>query len=522
MTTTDSRVTTADGIVEGARGKRSRRGTISWKGIPFAAPPVAGDRFRDPQPVHPWPGVRDCSRFGKAGIQEKRFVAVAPGKYQPMSEDCLTLNVYAPDRPSSRPRPVMVFIHGGAYILGTAATPLYEGSLLARGQDVIVVTVQYRFGPFGYLDLSAYSTDERTYDSNLGLKDQVAALQWVQRNIAAFGGDPANVTVFGESAGGSAVVTLLSTPAAEGLFARGIAESPACELIVTADSARTYADEFLRLLRDPERRTGSGAVNAERLAPEDAQRLLARSSPREIHRAGDRLMKYAMHADTAETVPFAPVIDGTYLPSSPLETASRGKTLPVPLMVGSNHDEGLLFTKLWNVLPDAEKTLLRVDDEQARTELSALYDGDRDRIELTGDAVFWGPMTAFAAGHAAVAPTYVYRYDFHTRLLAAAGVRATHATELFAVFGAYRTALGAGLAVGDWRSTGRVMTDVQERWGAFAAGGVPGVGWPTYDHDRKVLIIDDPDRIEVDPEGRRREAWSRVHALPEQRDSVAG
>ncbi|NED70226.1 carboxylesterase family protein, partial [Streptomyces sp. SID10244] len=110
MTSIDSRVTTADGIVEGARGKRTRRGTISWKGIPFAAPPVAGLRFRDPQPVNPWPGVRDCTRFAKAAIQEKQFTAVAPGKYQPVGEDCLTLNVFAPDRPSSTPRPVMFFI----------------------------------------------------------------------------------------------------------------------------------------------------------------------------------------------------------------------------------------------------------------------------------------------------------------------------------------------------------------------------------------------------------------------------
>lgn len=509
----DSRVTTADGVVEGARGKRSRRGTISWKGIPFAAPPVAGGRFRDPEPVHPWPGVRDCTRFAKAAIQEKRFTAVGPGKYQPMSEDCLTLNVFAPDRPSSAPRPVMVFIHGGAYILGTAATPLYEGSLLARAQDVIVVTVQYRFGPFGYLDLSAYSSDQRTYDVNLGLKDQVAALQWVQRNIAAFGGDPDNVTVFGESAGGSAVVTLLSTPAADGLFTRAIAESPACELVVSADSARFYADEFLRLLRDPERRPTRVDPSAEPLGVDEAQKLLARSSSRAVHQAGDRLMSFARHTEQAESVPFGPVVDGTYLPASPLEAAGRGQTLPVPLVIGSNHDEGLLFTKLWNVLPDAEKTLLRVDDDQIRHDLAALYDGDRDRIELTGDAVFWGPMTAFAAGHSAVAPTHVYRYDFHTRLLAATGVKATHATELFAVFGAYRTAIGAGLAVGDWRSTGRVITDVQDRWGAFATSGTPGVGWPTYDDDRKVLIIDDPDRVEVDPEGSRREAWSRVHAI---------
>ncbi|MBD1319123.1 carboxylesterase/lipase family protein [Gordonia hankookensis] len=514
MTSIDSRVTTADGIVEGARGKRTRRGTISWKGIPFAAPPVAGLRFRDPQPVNPWPGVRDCTRFAKAAIQEKQFTAVAPGKYQPVGEDCLTLNVFAPDRPSSTPRPVMFFIHGGAYILGTAATPLYEGSLLARAQDVVVVTVQYRFGPFGFLDFGAYATDDRPFDSNLGLKDHVAALSWVQRNIAAFGGDPDNVTVFGESAGGTSVVSLLSTPAANGLFTRAIAESPATELVIGKDSARIYADEFLRLLRDPQRRSTQIDTEAEPISAADAQALLARSSANEIHRAGDRLMKFAAAAGVDDAIPYGPVVDGDYLPASPLDAAAAGTTLPVPLIIGSNHDEGQLFTKFWNVLPDAEKALVRVTDEQDRREIRALYNGgQRDDVQLAADAVFWAPMVAFAEGHSRVAPTYVYRYDFHTRILAATGVGATHATELFAVFGAYRTALGAGLAVGDWRSTGRVIADVQDRWGAFATGGVPGVGWPAYESgSRKVLIIDDPDRVQTDPEGARRAAWQKVHA----------
>ncbi|WP_124710238.1 carboxylesterase/lipase family protein [Gordonia insulae] len=514
MTSFDSRVTTADGIVEGARGKRSRRGTISWKGIPFAAPPVAGLRFRDPQPVHPWPGVRDCTRFGKAAIQEKRFTAVAPGRYQPMGEDCLTLNVFAPDRVATAPRPVMVFIHGGAYILGTAATPLYEGSLLARSQDVIVVTVQYRFGPFGYLDFGAYSDDDRPFDSNLGLKDQVAALQWVQRNIAAFGGDPDNVTVFGESAGGSAVMSLLSAPAAKGLFARAIAESPAPELVISRDAARIYADEFLRLLRDPQRRSTAVDPAAEPIAPDEARALLARASAQDILRTGNKLMKFAQHAEVGDPIPFGPVIDGDYLPGSPLEMAASGTTLPVPLIIGSNHDEGQLFSRLWNVLPDAEKALVRVNDEQDRKEIAALYDGgDSDLVQLSADAVFWAPMVAFAEAHGAVAPTYVYRYDFRTRLLAATGLGATHATEMFAVFGAYRTAIGAGLAVGDWRSTGRVIADVQDRWGAFATAGAPGAGWPTYDAEsRRVLIIDDPDRVQTDPDGARRVAWGKVHA----------
>ena len=515
MTTVDSLVTTADGVVAGARGKRTRRGSISWRGIPFAAPPVGRNRFADPQPVQPWPGVRDCTRYGKAGIQEKRFTAVAPGKFAPMGEDCLTLNVFAPDTPSATPRPVMVFIHGGAYILGTTATPLYDGSLLARDQNLIVVTVQYRFGAFGYLDLRDYSTEDRPLGVNLGVRDHLAALQWVQRNIAAFGGDPDNVTLFGESAGASAVTTLLSTPSAAGLFVRAIAESPACELVIDQDNARIYADEFLRQLRDPSRRATSLERTEEPMAPEEAQQLLLSASAHDILAAGNRLMKFAQHSDSGDPVPFGPIVDGTLLPASPLVTAARGETMPVPLIIGTNRDEGQLFAKMWNILPDAERTLLRVDDDQIRKDLVALYDGGgRDRLQLVGDSVFWAPMAAFAEGHAAVAPTFVYRYDFRTRVLGWTGLGATHATELFAVFGAFRAPIGAGLAIADWAATSRVTDDVQSRWARFARTGRPGADWPAYTvDDRSVLIIDDPDRVETDPDGARRTAWRRVHTV---------
>lgn len=514
----DSKVSTTAGVVEGRRGKRVRRGTISWRGIPFAAPPVGARRFRAPEPAPPWPGVRDCTSIGKAAIQEKRFTAIAPGKYATMAEDCLSLNVFAPDRSSSAPRPVLVFIHGGAFILGTAATPLYDGSLLARAQDVIVVTVQYRFGPFGYLDFGAYATEDRPYDSNCGLRDQVAALEWVRDNIAAFGGDPGNVTVFGESAGGSSVLSLLSTPAAAGLFHRAIAQSPAPELLVGQDNARIYADEFLRLLRDPSRRATSVERTEAPVEPDEALALLSTTNPSELLKAGNKLMNFAIAAGAHDPIPFGPVVDGDYLPLSSLEAAAAGKTHPVPLVIGTNRDEGNLFAKLWNVLPDAEKALLNVHDEETRREIAALYaGGHRDLIRLAGDAIFWAPTTAFADGHSTVAPTFVYRYDFAPKFLAKTGFGATHATELFSVFGAFRAPIGAPLAAGSWRSTARVTADLQSRWGAFARTSEPGFGWPGYTTtDRKVLILDDPNHVVLDPDGERRLAWSRVHsAAPE-------
>ncbi|ATD69613.1 MULTISPECIES: carboxylesterase/lipase family protein [Gordonia] len=513
MALLDTKVTTVNGVVGGARGRRLRRGTISWRGIPFAAPPVAHRRFCAPEPAHDWPGVRDCTKLAKAAIQEKRFTAVAPGKFAPMAEDCLTLNVFSPDVASSRPRPVMVFIHGGAFILGTAATPLYDGAFLARAQDVVVVTIQYRFGPFGFLDLSQFATDDRPFDTNAGLRDQIAALRWVQDNIAAFGGDPDNVTVFGESAGGSSVLALLSAPEATGLFHHAIAQSPAPELVVEQDAATVYADEFVRILRDPQRRNTSMERTEDPLDPAEAQRLLTTPNPALLLEAGNRLMRFATKS-SGGSIPFAPVVDGDLLPRSPLAAAADGLTLPVPLVIGSNKDEGRLFAKLWNVLPDSERMLMRVEDEEVRREIAAHYsNGDRDRIRLAGDSIFWAPMSAFADGHSKVAPTYVYRYDYRTKVLDATGFGATHATELFTVFGAYRAPMGAGLAIADWPGTRRVTDSVQGRWAAFARTGDPGLGWPAYTTaERKVLVINDPDRVVTDPDTLRRQAWNRVHA----------
>lgn len=513
MALLDTKVTTANGVVRGARGKRLRRGTISWRGIPFAAPPVAHRRFRAPEPAPAWPGVRDCTAIAKAAIQEKRFTAVAPGRFAPMGEDCLTLNVYSPDSASSRPRPVMVFIHGGAFILGTAATPLYDGSFLARDQDVVVVTVQYRFGPFGFLDLSEFATEDRPFDSNLGIRDQVAALEWVRENIAAFGGDPENVTVFGESAGATSVLTLMSVPSATGLFHRAIAQSPAPELIVDSEAAAIYADEFVRLLRDPQRRNTTMERHEPPIGAAEAQRLLTTPNPSLLFEAGNKLMRFATKA-TGGAIPFAPVVDGDFLPASPLQAAADGTTHPVPLMIGSNRDEGQLFAKLWSVLPDAERTLMNVQDPEVRREITDLYtDGDKDLLRLAADSIFWAPMTAFADGHSIGSPTYVYRYDFATRVMEISGFGATHATELFAVFGAFRAPLGAGLAIADWPSTGRVTSNVQARWGGFARSGDPGLGWPVYTTaDRKVLVLDDPDHVEADPDALRRKAWYQVHS----------
>ncbi|WP_264003270.1 carboxylesterase family protein, partial [Mycolicibacterium sphagni] len=213
---------TEAGLVEGF----TRDGVHRWRAIPYAEPPVGALRYRAPRPARPWRGVR--ARGGVSGTATPSPTAhrSSAGTYQPMSEDCLTLNVVAPERPAEGPLPVMVFLHGGAYTLGSSATPIYDGAALAR-KGCVYVSVNYRLGALGCLDLSALSTDEYPIDSNLFLRDLVLALQWVRDNVAAFGGDPDNVTIFGESAGAQAVLTLLAAPTAKGLFAQAISESPA-------------------------------------------------------------------------------------------------------------------------------------------------------------------------------------------------------------------------------------------------------------------------------------------------------
>ena len=269
------------GTVEGF----TRDGVNRWRSIPYARPPVGPLRLRAPQPVEPWPGVRYCHGFGYCAPQQRMYTILALGKYQPMSEDCLTLNVVTPKRAADHPLPVMVFIHGGGYIMGSSATPIYDGAALAR-RGCVYVSVNYRLGALGCLDLSSLSTNDITIDDNLFLRDLVMALRWVRDNIAVFGGDRDNVTIFGESAGAHAVATLLAVPAAKGLFAQAISESPAAGMVRSAGGGGRVRHQVRRAARRPQggrcpRRDGGASGGAGRRArPADRGRGSAKCSAR--------------------------------------------------------------------------------------------------------------------------------------------------------------------------------------------------------------------------------------------------
>ncbi|BBX69844.1 carboxylesterase/lipase family protein [Mycolicibacterium psychrotolerans] len=488
------RVKTASGVVEGF----TRDGVHRWRSIPYAKPPVGALRYRAPQPVRPWSGVRHCHGFGYCAPQQRMYTILRPGKYQPMSEDCLTLNVVAPARPQAKRLPVMVFIHGGGYMLGSSATPIYDGASLAR-KGCVYISVNYRLGPLGCLELSSLSTTDTPIDDNLFLRDLVMALRWVRENAEAFGGDPDNVTIFGESAGAHAVGTLLATPDADGLFARAIAQSPSSGMTRGADIAEQYAQRFARQL-------GTGGRGA--------AEVLMRTRPADLVNAMEHLILEGQR-DMLGAFAIGPTYGTEYLPLDPVEAMRTGSAYRMPLIVGTNADEGRLFTRFLKLLPTTETAIERLFSQAEpgeRERILAAYPGYPNSaacVRLGGDFIFGSAMWQIAEAHSRHAPTHVYRYDYATRALHLTGLGATHAMELLAVFDVYRSRFGRLLAAGvDARTAGKVSDDVQSRWLAFASQGVPGEDWPRYDHDeRPVMVLDRRRRVEYDPHAERRQAW---------------
>ncbi|WP_084480989.1 carboxylesterase/lipase family protein [Nocardia grenadensis] len=493
-------ITTTDGVVRGRRGRR----VMYWRSLPYAAPPVGDLRFRSPQPVRPWPDIRDATYFRAAGIQPTFGVRLGPRKLQEMSEDSLTLNVVAPATASVRPRPVMVFIHGGGYLFGTSALRLYSGVQLAADGDVLMVSINYRLGAFGYADFSEFSTPDSPYDSNLGLRDQIAALRWVRANIAEFGGDPDNVTIFGESAGAHAVLSLLATPAAEGLFHRGIAQSPPADWGLTVAESREFARRILDRLG---------------IAPEDANHALRAADPHDIRRAFNRASNAAM-TEFPGFFPAAPVADGELLPRTPIDAFTEGHTHRVPLIIGTCRNEGALFNRFTDTLPTRPERLkkaLSSAGPDLYPRVFSTYPGfpaEQAAIRAGGDYFFWRPSVAVAEGHSRHSPTYSYRYDYAPRLFQLYKLGATHATDLLPTFGTvyepWSRALTAG---GSRRGLLAVTRQVQNNWLHFARTGEPLPAWPRYtEQERSTLIIDAPGRVDNDPDSARRELWAGVRA----------
>jgi para-nitrobenzyl esterase len=491
MDLAESVVRTASGLVRGQRN--GPVGSAVFRGIPFARPPVGELRFQAPRPARPWDGVREALAFGPPPPQSAFQLSPVPGPAPGRDPyDWLTVNVFSPDLGAAR-LPVMVWIYGGAYRAGASNLPGYDGTPLAS-QGVVLVTFNHRVGVEGYAYLPGVP-------ANRALLDQVAALRWVQENIAAFGGDPGRVTVFGESAGAGAIASLLVMPAAAGLFHRAIAQSvpgtyfsPALAADVTAAIAA---------------RAGLPATAAA-FAAADPAKLAAASD--EV-RPGDHLASWGPVARTR--VPFSPVVDGEVLPSAPWRSVATGAARTIDLITGHNRDEYRLFTQVYGIRG-------KVTDEWATDALRALAPGaDGERAYRTAypdadagtlyelvlsDWLFRMPSLHLAQAHAAAGGlTYLYEVTYEAPV---GGFGACHAIDVPLVFGV-QADLGRMLFGPQPPASAVTLGNLMRaQWAAFAADGDPG--WPQYTPgSRLTRIFDDPPDVTRYPEEASMHLWDQ-------------
>lgn len=460
---------------------------VTFKGIPYAAPPVRSLRWRAPQPVMPWGSVRAADRFGPRCWQQDREGGNPVETGQRMSEDCLTLNIFRP-KVAAGPLAVMVWIHGGALTHGAGSYPYLDGAAFARN-GVILVTINYRLGRLGFF-AHPLLTEENADGGrlgNYGLMDQIQALTWVRDNIAAFGGDPDNVTIFGMSAGGLSVDTLMLSPEALGLFHKAIVQSG-------------YGRGAFLRLSEPSRggvpaAEDEGQEVVRDLGLEDASLAELRAAPAEQVVALDVLNAPGF---------LYPILDGHTVTMDMWNAFRSGQAAPVPLMIGSNSQES---PASFNDSP-AIRRYVKLDDVPA---LKSGYGGDEEyNKHLGGDVAFTQQARALARLHSANGhPTFLYNFDVVTTAAEAAGDGARHAAERPYVFDTLH-AMPEPPGEPGHAAAADLMNGL---WSAFARTGIPrfgGVTWPAYDGEMVMRFTRSGPVIEADPRESRLDALTRV------------
>ncbi len=496
---------TTTGRVEG----RPKDGVLLFAGIPFAAPPVGDLRFRPPEPHPGWSGVRDATRFGPVSVQSAGSLETLAGGGEPdWDEDCLYLNVQTPALDDGR-RPVMVWIHGGGFTSGAGSIPWYDGARFVQHGDVVVVTINYRLGALGWLHLGEVDPDHRA-SGNHGLLDQCAALEWVRDNIAAFGGDPGQVTIFGESAGGMSVATLMGTPRAKGLFHRAIPQSGAAHNVWSVSNAAEVTDRMLRALEVSDL-AGLRASPARRILEVQQEVAAEITSDRASRRSGSGL-----------GLPFGPVVDDLVLPQPPLDSVAGGMSAGVPLLVGTTRDEWKLFGLMLRSVEDEETILRRlgrmVEDPH---QIAAAYRQSRaerthDEIwsAIMTDRIFRIPAIRLAEAQLPHAPGRVSMYLFEWASTAFDGrLGSCHALEIPFVFDNLDK---GGVEIFTGENPPQALADAMHgSWLSFARTGDPGRDdpreWPAYDLDRRATMhFGESCSVQHDPAPEERAAWDGV------------
>ncbi len=476
-----------------------------FRGIPYARPPVEALRFRPPEPPGTWTEPRDAKRFGSPAPQNRDALdAYWGGRLAPGDEDCLTLNVWTP-APDGRRRPVMVWIHGGAFLTGSGKRAWYDGRSLVRRGDIVLVTINYRLGVLGFLDLSEVDGEANESSANHGLIDQIAALRWVRDNIERFGGDPQNVTVFGESAGGISISCLLAMPKARGLFHRAIVMSGGPNLVRSRATSRAVARAFLR------------AAGLRTL--DEAKRLPVKA----LLKAQARLLK---RNDLGGDAVFGPVVDGRLLPEPPLHAIRSGSGRDVVLLVGTTRDEARLWSLYFPIIgwarPRALERILKHAVGDRWREVVHAYARSRPgeraghlTLAINGDLLFRMPAVRLAEAQAAHRPSDTRMYLFAWSSQIRGGrLGSPHAVELPFVYGNMK-APGAEWYTGRGGDRQTVSNLMQDAWIAFARSGDPNhpglPGWLAYrPESRATLVFDVTPSAIVDPQSEERTVWDSV------------
>ena len=506
-------------IIETGSGKVrgfTANGVNVFLSIPFAKPPVGELRWQGPQDPEPWSGIKELGSDYGAQSWQSTMDDMGPLRFafnadalRGFNEDCLYLNVWTPATDRKK-RPVLVWIHGGGFSGGTGGTPLYDGTSLAARGDAVVVTINYRLGALGFLNLNEVTGGRIPSTGNEGLLDQVKALEWVRDNIEAFGGDPDRVTIFGESAGGMSVGALLTFGPARRLFHRAIPQSGACSTAQTIERAAEVAEAVL----------ASAGISAN--AP--ANEFLA-IDPAKLVDAGT-----AAGLALGNAMIFQPCIDGEQLPDIPLNDVEAGVADGIPIMVGATKDEWRLFTSM----PGFE---VEFDDEALEQFLSTNIDEPGRVIDTYRDAREGRGESATANDlFAAIETDRIFRMpaiDLADRLVERGekafeylftqtspwgdgGLGSPHAIDLGFVFGTCAYSAGSAEFFGQGDDVERLTETVQDAWLAFAADGdpsTPDLPWSAYDSEqRPTAIFGQPSEVVDDPFGAERAVWNEVNA----------